>query len=139
MEIKNMIKRIVIKLFKLHDIADLLLKSKQKQKRLDDDYWKDVLKENIDRLNREHELELQEKDAQISMLNQHIESYKQREKEIDKKEFQAKSQIKQNSFVMRSASDFMKEFAESINIIYGRMDKLKETVDKQKKAIEEKV
>ncbi len=133
-----MIKTWVIKIFKLEDISELLLKSKQKQKALDNRYWKEILDENINRLNREHALELQEKDAQISMLNQHIDTYKQREKEVDQKEFNARKQVKQNYAVAINMSSVIQEFGENINKMFGKMQGIKDSVTKNKLEIEEK-
>lgn len=133
-----MIKTWVIKIFKLEDISELLLKSKQKQKALDNRYWKEILDENINRLNREHALELQEKDAQISMLDQHIDTYKQREKEVDQKEFNARKQVKQNYAVAINMSSVIQEFGENINKMFGKMQGIKDSVTKNKLEIEEK-
>ena len=131
-------KKFIIKLFKLKDISDLLLKAKQKQKEVDDKYLKEIIQETTDSLNREYQLELQEKDSTITMLEQHIQLYKDREKAMEKREFLAKKQIKENSFVMRHASDYMKDFVESVSATYGKMDKLKDTVENQKQIIENK-
>lgn len=132
------IQKLAIRVFRLQDIKNLLLNSKQKQKDLDEKYWKEILQEKIDRLNRDHQLELQEKDAQISMLNQHIDSYKQREKEVDQKEFSARQQIKQNYSVALNIVSEMKDFTDSVNRMYGKMLGIQDTVVKHKSRIEEK-
>jgi hypothetical protein len=132
------IQKLAIRVFRLQDIKNLLLNSKQKQKDLDEKYWKEILQEKIDRLNRDHQLELQEKDAQISMLNQHIDSYKQREKEVDQKEFSARQQIKQNYSVALNIVSEMKDFNDSVNRMYGKMLGIQDTVVKHKSRIEEK-
>lgn len=132
------IQKLAIRVFRLQDIKNLLLNSKQKQKELDEKYWKEILQEKIDRLNRDHQLELQEKDAQISMLNQHIDSYKQREKEVDQKEFSARQQIKQNYSVALNIVSEMKDFNDSVNRMYGKMLGIQDTVVKHKSRIEEK-
>lgn len=132
------IQKLAIRVFRLQDIKNLLLNSKQKQKDLDEKYWKEILQEKIDRLNRDHQLELQEKDAHISMLNQHIDSYKQREKEVDQKEFSARQQIKQNYSVALNIVSEMKDFNDSVNRMYGKMLGIQDTVVKHKSRIEEK-
>lgn len=132
------IQKLAIRIFQLQDIKNLLLNSKQKQKELDEKYWKEILQEKIDRLNRDHQLELQEKDAQICMLNQHIDSYKQREKEVDQKEFSARQQIKQNYSVALNIVSEMKDFNDSVNRMYGKMLGIQDTVVKHKSRIEEK-
>lgn len=132
------IKKLAIRIFQLSDLSNLLLKSKEKQKEIDDKYWKEILKEIVDRLNREHQLELQEKDAHIAMLNQHIDTYKQREKEIDQKEFNARKQVKQNYAVAINMSSVIQEFGDNINRMYGKMQGIKESVTKNKLEIEEK-
>lgn len=132
------IQKLAIRVFRLQDIKNLLLNSKQKQKDLDEKYWKEISQEKIDRLNRDHQLELQEKDAQISMLNQHIDSYKQREKEVDQKEFSARQQIKQNYSVALNIVSEMKDFNDSVNRMYGKMLGIQDTVVKHKSRIEEK-
>lgn len=132
------IQKLAIRVFRLQDIKNLILNSKQKQKDLDEKYWKEILQEKIDRLNRDHQLELQEKDAQISMLNQHIDTYKQREKEIDQKEFNARKQVKQNYAVALNIVSEMKDFNDSVNRMYGKMLGIQDTVVKHKSRIEEK-
>jgi chromosome segregation ATPase len=132
------IQTIIIKIFQLTDLTDMLLKAKQSQLKKDKEHYEKLIEDERNILNRKHALDIQEKDSEIIMLQQQIDSYRDREKEVANKEFQAKKQIKENSFVMRYASDNLKEFAETINGIYGKMDKIKDTVDKQKKAIEEK-
>lgn len=132
------IQKLAIKIFKLNDIRSLLFNSKQKQKELDEKYWKEILQEKIDRINRDHQLELQEKDAYISMLNQHIDSYKQREKEVNQKEFLSKQQIKQNYSVALNIVSEMKDFNDSVNRMYGKMLGIQDTVVKHKSRIEEK-
>jgi len=131
-------KKLIIKLFGLNDISDLLVKAKKRQKEVDDKYLKEIIQETKDSLNRENHLELQERDSTIAMLEQHIKLYKDREKGMEKREFLARKQAKENSFVMRHASDYMKDFVESVSATYGKMDKLKDTIEKQKQVIENK-
>lgn len=131
-----MIKKLAIKMFKLNNISDILLKAKQKQKSIDDKYWKEILDEEVIKISQSHELDLQEKDSTIAMLQDHLASYKKREKEISAKDYLAKKQIKENFFVVSSVVSKMKEFNTSVNNVFGEMLGIKDVVDKQRKKLE---
>lgn len=133
-----MFKLFIIKIFGLTDISDILKRSKEKQKKEDKKFWEEKLHNELDRLNREHSLELQEKDATISMLEDTITDYKSRVKEVEQKEFKAKKQIKENHFVVKNVIDNMHEFTENINKVYGKMIKISDSVEQHKLRIEQK-
>jgi hypothetical protein len=131
-----MFKKIVIKVLKLNNISDLLLKAKQKQKAVDDKYWKEVLQKEKASIQQEYDLELQEKDSTICMLEDHLASYKKREKEISAEAYKAKKQIKENFFVVGSVVTKMKDFNNNVNAIYGEMLGIRDSVDRQRKKLE---
>ena len=131
-----MIKKLIIKLFKVYDITDMLLKAKQKQKQIDDKYWNEILAEKMNALWREYELELQEKDSDIAMLGEHLATYKKKEREVINKEFLAKKQVKENHYVVQSVVTKMYEFNEGVNKIYGEMLGIKDTVEQHKRKLE---
>jgi predicted transcriptional regulator YdeE len=70
------------------------------------------------------------------MLQDHIATYKKREKEINAKAYMAKKQIKENFFVVQSVITKMKDFDNSVNNIYGEMLGIQDKVDKQRKRLE---
>ena len=132
------IQLLAIKLFRLSNITDLLVKARTSQYNNDKKHYDEVIKDEKNSLHRAYALQLQEKDSEIAMLQQQIDMYKQEKKEVENREHLARKQIKENSFVMRSASDYMKEFTEAVSSIYGKMDKIRDTVEKQKRVIEDK-
>ena len=75
-----MFTKIILRIFKLNDISEKLIKAKQQQKKVDDKYWSEKLIDLKEKLKREHELEIQEYQAQIEILNQKLKDYKKREK-----------------------------------------------------------
>ena len=132
------IKRLAIWLFKLNDIFDVLVKAKQKQKADDDKYYKEIIAENTRRSNWEHGLELQEKDSTIALLEQHIQSYKDKEKEVYQREYNAKKQIKINYSIAQGIVSKVKEYCQVTEKINGELMGLKDQAETSRKRIEEK-
>ena len=133
-----MFKKLIIKLFKLNDISGMILQGKKRQKQLDEKYWKEKIEDITLHLNREHDLELQEKDATISMLEDTIASYKSREKELANREHETKRCSKENSFMASKISSQVDEFGMAIMRIVGNMKGIKEEAEKNKQRIEQK-
>ena len=132
------IRKVIIKLFTLDDITDLIISAKQKQKQVDDKHWHDIMQENEKRLQREYSLELQEKDSTISMLEQHIQMFKDKEKEMSKKEFLVRKQVKANYNVAQGIVSQLDEFNKNVAKIYGEIAGLKDNAELHKKKIENK-
>jgi len=127
-----MVKKFIIKLFMLTDINDMILQGKKKQKHLDEKFWKEKLQDNTIHLNREHSLEIQELQAQISMLEDSIKVYKSKAKEVENKEYENRKCAKKNSFVATKMSTQIEDFAMSIMSIVGKMKGIKEEAEKNK-------
>lgn len=133
-----MFKKLIIHLFDLDDRKDMLLKAKNNQKKFDDRYWSEKLQENEERLKREHELEIQEYQAQISMLQDQVNDYKNRERELDKKEFWLKKQTKENSFMATKIASKVEDFGLNVMKIVGEMKGIKQEAEDHKIKIESK-
>jgi hypothetical protein len=133
-----MMERLFIKLFPQSDISVMLRKSKENQKQLDDKYWKEQLDEALAHRDREHELELQEKDAEISMLKDIIKTYKTREKEFNLREFEIKKNAKENSHTAARIASKVEDFGLAVMNIVGEMKGVREDADKNKTRIENK-
>ena len=131
-----MFKKLIIKIFRLNEINDLLIKSKQQQKAVSDKYWKEVRQDEVDCLNRNHLLELQEKDACITMLEEQIKMLKQRERDVDALHFKSKKQIKENYAVSHSIATKIWDFSQMITSIYGELRGITDAVADNKKRIE---
>ena len=134
-----MLKKMLIKLFRLHEINKLLIKSKNQQKEISDRYWKEVLKDTEDLLNRNHLLELAEKDACIVMLEEQIKLLKQRERDVDNQNFKAKKQIKENFAISQKITMEVGNFCQAVNGIWGRMNGITDELADHKKQIEKGV
>jgi len=135
---KVMFKKFVVKFFGLTDISDMILQGKKTQKELDERYWKERLADLRLSLNREHQLELSEKDAQISMLEDSVRGYKAREKELDSREHKMKLQVKDNSFVVTKISSAVDDLSMTISSFVGTMRGIKSEADEHKLRIEKK-
>jgi hypothetical protein len=131
-------KLLIIKIFGLTDISDKLKKAKENQKKLDEKYWKEQLEETILHLNREHELELQEKDATIAMLEDKVKTYKARETELNNREYTVKKEAKENAFMATSISMKVEDFAMKILDVVGEMKGVKDEAENNRKRIEKK-
>lgn len=135
---KMMIKKLVIKLFKLNDLSDILFKAKQQQKTLDEKYWKEKMSDREEHLNRERELELQELYAQISMLEDKLKVYKAREKELDSKEYMIKREAKEQAFMATKIALKVDDFGLKILGIVGEMKGIKDDAELNRKRVEQK-
>ena len=135
---KVMFKKIIVKVFGLTDIKDMILQGKKSQKDLDEKYWKEQLKDLKLSLNREHQLELSEKDAQISMLEDSVKYYKSREKELDSREHQMKLQVKDNYFVATEIASSMEDVGLTIMGFVGKIQGIKNKANDHKLRIEKK-
>jgi cell shape-determining protein MreC len=116
----------------------MLKKSKERQKKLDEKYWGEKLEDALSHQKREHELEIQEKNAEISMLQDTIKSYKQREKELDTREYMIKKNAKENSFMATKIASKVEDFGIAVLGIVGEMKGVREDAEKNKLRIESK-
>jgi len=135
---KILFKKFMVRILGLSDISDMILSSKKRQKQLDEKYWTEKIQEIKLHLNREHSLELQEKDAQIAMLEDSIRSYKGREKELDSREYNTKRQSKDNSFMATRISSQVEELGLMIMKFVGEMKGIKDDAEFNKLKIESK-
>jgi hypothetical protein len=133
-----MFKKLLIKIFRLNDISAMILKAKKKQKQLDEQYWTEKMEDSIEHLKREHSLELQEKDAQISMLEDKIKTYKSLEKELATKEYTLKKEAKENAFMATKIALKVEEFGLRVLDIVGEMNGVKDDAENNRKRIEQK-
>ena len=132
------IKRFLIKVFDFENDSEIIRRIKKKQKDDIDNYWLEIRVEELTRLKREHKLDLDEKDSFIQLLEQRIQSFKDKENEVYEREFLAKQQIKENHIIVQGLSSKMSDFSGSINKIYGEILGLQDIVDEHKKKIEKK-
>ncbi len=123
-----MIRKFIIRIFKLTDISDLLLKTKKNQKKMDDIYWSAKLQDREEKLTRFFELERQELTAQIDMLNQQISDYRKREKDLCQREFLIKKQGKFNLYMASRLDSKVEDFGKAILSIVGEIKGIKDEV-----------
>jgi hypothetical protein len=135
---KIILKKFIVKIVGLSDISDMILSSKKKQKQLDERFWTEKIQEIKLHLNREHSLELQEKDAQIIMLEDSIKAYKEREKELNSREYNAKRQAKDNSHMAIKIRSKVEEFGLAVMSIVGEFKGIQEEAESNKLKIEQK-
>jgi len=133
-----MLKKIIIKIFRLKDISALLIKARLSQKKLDEKYWTERLEEQAEQLNNEHELELQELQSQITLLQDQIADYKKRERELDKKDFYVRTQAKEGALIATRVSSKTAEFGMCIMNLVGEMQGIKDEAEKHKIRVESK-
>jgi len=133
-----MFTKLILKIFKLHDISEKLIKAKQQQKRVDDKYWSEKLADFEEKMKREHELEIQEYQAQIEILNQKLKDYKKREKDIDTREYYLRKQANDNTLMATKITSKVEDFGMAIIKIVGEMKGIKKEVEDHKVKIEGK-
>ena len=137
------IRKTIIKLFKLYNISDEALKdyvskTTERQKRLDEKYWKERINEEIDSIQREHDLELHEKNTEISMLENKLQEFKKVKTEIEKKSYVNKKQARDNlSIAIRMASK-TEDVALALLNTLGEIKGIKDEAENNKILIESK-
>lgn len=130
-----MMTEFLIKWLKPKDVTQIIIKAKNNQKQKDEIFWREILDENISRLKREHELELQEKDSSIAILEQHIQFYKNKENEVREKEFTAKKQIKENYAVAQGIVSRLNEYQLGVNKIFAEIEGIRDKAEIHKEKI----
>jgi len=126
------IKKIIIHICKLDSISDMLSVAKENQKKLDEKYWSQKLNHTIEQLKYKHQLEIQEKDAQIAELESIILSLKNKEKELAKQEYFIKKQTLENFYFANKITSKIEDFALSIMSIVGEIKGIKDEAEKNK-------
>jgi hypothetical protein len=131
-----MMKKLIIKLFRLKDISGLLIEAKKQQQKLDAKFWIERMKDKEEKLKNEHELEIQDYISQIALLDDQIEDFKKREKELDRKDFAVRKQSKENAFIATKIATKVEDFALSVMKIVGEMQGVKNEAQEHKLRIE---
>ena len=137
------VRKTIIKLFKLYNISDEALKdyvskATERQKRLDEKYWKERINEEIDSIQREHDLELHEKNTEISMLENKLQQFRKVKTEIEKKSYNNKKQARDNlSIAIRMASK-TEDVALALLNTLGEIKGIKDEAENNKILIESK-
>ena len=128
-------KKILIRTFDLDEIEDLLQQARDQQKELDKKHWTKITSEKIDRLNKTHMLAIQDKDAEICLLNERIRVLESREKEIDDKEHFVKTLTKENHLVAQLISSQVESLGMNIMKFIGEMKGIRDKAETNHKKI----
>lgn len=137
------VRKTIIKLFKLYNISDEALKdyvkrATDRQQKLDEKYWKERINEEIDSIQREHDLELHEKNTEISMLENKLQQFRKVKTEIEKKSYNNKKQARDNlSIAIRMASK-TEDVALALLNTLGEIKGIKDEAENNKILIESK-
>ena len=133
-----LIKKILIKFFKLDDITDLLKESKKTQRKEDTKYWRDRIEDFEIRLNRKHQLEIQDYLSKIFLLEDDLKNLKNRERKLNDKEYVVKTISKENTLMAVRLSSKIGEFIDTVMGITGEFNGLKDDAETHQKKIEGK-
>jgi len=133
-----MIKSIVIKVFRLTDITDRILKAKKSQKKMDDEHWQEKLVDEIHKIQLDHQLEIIELESKISMCNDTIKEYRNREKLLVNQEYENKKFAKENAYTANKISSKLEDFGLEIYKIIGEVKGIRDEADNNKLRIEKK-
>jgi len=133
-----MIKKLVIKIFKLNDISDILIKARQFQKKLDDKIWTEKIKNILEKIKMEHKLEIQELESQMTLLKDQLLECKKFEKELNKKDFHVRIQAKDNALIATRIAQKVEDFGMNVMKIVGEMKGVREEAEEHKIKIEQK-
>lgn len=110
--IKVIFQSMAIKFYGLDDITDLLVQARVDQKANDDKQKEFEIKRLDNKYRREKDYLEQVKNSEIEMLNKELDDMKKREKEVDKKEYQAKVQVNSNITVAATLYNHAKNMTE---------------------------
>jgi hypothetical protein len=111
-KIKVEFQSMAIKFYGLEDITDLLVQARIDQKANDDKQKEFEIKRLENKYRREKDYLEQVKNSEIEMLNKELDDMKKREKEVDKKEYQAKVQVNSNITVAATLYNHAKNMTE---------------------------
>lgn len=128
-------KKLIIKLFGLHDIEDIIYRTVRKEQIKAERETNERLHQQNISLTRKHNLELQAKDAEIRLLSQKMLQMEQKEKEIEALEYKAKKQIKANISVASEISMLISSFVLSVNKVTAEIDGAKDIAERHQKKI----
>lgn len=137
-KVLRVMKKLIIKFLKLNDISSMLIKAKTQQKKLDEKYWSEKLRDSDERMKRERDLDSQEFTAQITMLQDQVSDYKKRERELEIREHSVRQQAKENSFLATKMNLKVGDLAKAIIKISEEMVGLKTESEKHSYKIENK-
>lgn len=131
-------KRFLIKLFNLAELENEILKaSRRMEEECEKRRIRDLLRQE-ERLNAEKEYELANKEAIIESRDREITALLRREREIDKKELWAKTQVKANVNVAAQLYVHIKNISHYISKECAEIHHVIEEIDEHKKMIENK-
>lgn len=125
-------------LFKPKDITKALLKAREDQQRKDELKIKELLMIQKERLDREYSLKLQDKDAEIMLLNQEIKDMKYKVKNAIDLEYKSSQQIQANVAIATQIAQQMTQFSLSIERIIGKVHGIKTDAELHRNTIENK-
>ena len=137
------IKKIIIKIFRLYNLSEEALKdyvnnATNRQKKLDEKYWRIKIHEELENLQREHELDLHEKDNEISVLEEKLKDLKKKKKEIAVKEALIKRQARENLSVAVRIASKTEDIALALLNTLGEIKGVKDEAEMNKQQIENK-
>jgi hypothetical protein len=138
-----MIRKKIIKLFKLYDISgealkEYVQKATDRQKKLDEKYWTIKIHEELESLKREHKLDLHEKDSEILELEEKLKDFKKRKKGLDIKEAKIKEQARNNLSVAVRISSKAEDLEFALLNTLGEMRGIKDEAETNKQLVEGK-
>lgn len=91
-----MIKKLAIRIFNLHDLRELYLNERKKQKAHDEQEYHFKYRSLEEKYERQISLMEQEHEVETHLLKEEIREYKKREKEIERREYLIKINHKRN-------------------------------------------
>jgi hypothetical protein len=130
-------KKLIIKLVGLDDISDIIYSAREQERKRTLHEMGVRMRQQKEAMERQYSLELQSKQAEISLLEKKIKQSEQYEKEIKDLEYKAKKQIKENFRVSTELAVSIKDFTMSINSIFGEIMGIQNTAENHQKKIQE--
>lgn len=132
-----MIKRLVIKLFRLNDIEDVITRARySERKRAEEEKEKELLHLKTT-LGRKHDLEMQSKNTEIALIKKELSLLERKSKEVDALEYRSRVQIKENFRVATEISMIIKNISMQMNGVYQDIITVTDAAEKHQRRIEE--
>ena len=128
-------KKLLIKIFGLHDIQGLLQDAREKQKAHDDKLYVCKLKDLEEKYKLELDYKEQSHGAELVVLNAELEKMRKRESQLNRLESRLKNQIKRNVSIATMAHSHIFNVANFLNKEAAEIHGLLDQVEKEQKKV----
>lgn len=130
------IKKFGIWLFRLKDIKNIIKREREKQIKQDDKDCEIKLEELREKLQNKHGLEITDYEIRLRKKDDELTKLKNREKELDNKEYEIKKLIKEDAYIVEDIHNKTMDIGKLFMKLVGEIGKIKDSAIDLKRRIE---